>query len=166
MGSIPHTRSITVIGVGNDFRGDDGAGWAVIARLRNEARRAALPPGTVLQTGDGDAARLMATWERASAAIVIDAAHSGSAARPGTVRRFELGGEPQWPVSGQASSHGFGLATAFELARALGRLPRTLIVYTIESAEFDLGIGMSRRVGAAVHPTARRIEREIRRLGA
>lgn len=164
MDSDRRPRPVTVIGVGNDFRGDDGVGWAVVARLRDDARRTPLPAGTVLRTSDGDATRLMSTWEGGTAAIVIDAARSGSSAQPGSFQRFELDGAPQWSAAGQTSSHGFGLAAAFELAHALDRLPQTLIVYTIESAGFDLGIGLSRRVGAAVHPAARRIEREIRRL--
>jgi hydrogenase maturation protease len=164
MDSARRPRRVAVIGVGNDLRGDDGVGFAVVARLRQEARRTPLPAGTVLHTGDGDAARLMTTWENTSATIVIDAARTGSSSRPGSVRRFELGGEPQWPAEDRTSSHGLGLAAAVELAHALDRLPRTVILYTIESADFDLGIGMSRRVGAAVVPAARRIAREIRRL--
>lgn len=164
MDSARRPRSVTVIGVGNGFRGDDGVGWAVVARLRDVARRTPLPAGTLLRTGDGEAARLMSTWEGASAVIVIDAAHSGSPAQRGSVRRFEYGDIPRRPAAGLTSSHGFGLAAAFELAHALDRLPQTLVVYTIDITEFDLGRGLSRRVGAAVHPVARRVEREIRHL--
>lgn len=40
------TRSarIAIIGVGNEFRHDDGVAWAVIARLRERAVGRPLPP--------------------------------------------------------------------------------------------------------------------------
>lgn len=35
---------IAVIGVGNEFRRDDGVGWAVVARLKERAGDRPLPP--------------------------------------------------------------------------------------------------------------------------
>ena len=164
MGSPHIPRSVMVIGVGNDFRRDDGVGRAVVARLRDSARRTPLPVGAVLLTGDGDAARLMSMWEDAYAAIVVDAARTDASAQPGLIRRFELGGAVSGLSTGAASSHGLGLAVALELSHALGVLPEMLIVYTIESAEFGLGTGLSKRVDAAVVPAARRVERAVRLL--
>ena len=48
------------------------------------------------------------------------------------------------------STHGFGLAEALELARALGQLPRRCIVYAIEGASFETGAPLSPEVAAAV----------------
>lgn len=37
MSGSPRSARIAIIGVGNEFRHDDGAAWAVIARLRERA---------------------------------------------------------------------------------------------------------------------------------
>lgn len=55
----PCRRHIAVIGVGNDFRHDDGVAWSVIARLEERSAERPLPPGTALMVCDGDAARLL-----------------------------------------------------------------------------------------------------------
>ncbi|MGW6543730.1 hydrogenase maturation protease, partial [Streptomyces massasporeus] len=83
-----HAR-IAVIGVGNEFRRDDGVGCAVAARLRERAESRAFPAGTVVATCDGDPARLIGLWEGAALAVVVDAAHA-EPGHPGLVHRIEL----------------------------------------------------------------------------
>ena len=56
-----------VIGVGNEFRRDDGAGPAVVAKLRDPA-----PPGVELVTIDGEPTRLIEAWTGAALAVVVD----------------------------------------------------------------------------------------------
>ncbi len=154
---------IAVIGVGNEFRHDDGVGQAVIARLRERADTRPLPTGTVLATCDGDPARLIGLWEGAALAVVVDAAHAHPA-RPGRVHRLALDeGLPDRPPT--TSSHGLGLGEAVELARILGRLPGRLVVYGVEGADSSLGIGLSTRVEATVEPLAGDIEDEVARQG-
>ncbi|MFE7172896.1 hydrogenase maturation protease [Streptomyces sp. NPDC057616] len=150
---------IAVIGVGNEFRRDDGVGWAVLARLRERAARRPLPPGTVPAVCDGDPGRLIGLWEDADLAVVVDAAHAHPGT-PGRVHRLELdaGHLAQPPTT---SSHGLGLGEAVELARALGRLPRHLVVYAVEGADSSLGTGLSPAVAAAVEPLTRTVEWEI-----
>ncbi|MER6422862.1 hydrogenase maturation protease [Streptomyces sp. NPDC001137] len=152
---------IAVIGVGNEFRRDDGVGWAVLARLRERAAQRPLPPGTVLATCDGDPGRLIGLWEGADLAVVVDAAHAHPG-EPGRVHRLELSGglvaQPQ-----TTSSHGLGLGEAVELARALGVLPQHLVVYAVEGAESALGTGLSPAVEDAVEPLVRAVESEVAR---
>ena len=52
-------------------------------------------------------------------------------------------GRDELPRSSDISSHGFGLAHAVELARALGRLPSRLIVFAIQGETFDYGESLS-----------------------
>ena len=59
---------VVVIGVGNEFRRDDGAGPAVVARLRDLA-----PPGVRLVITDGEPTRLIDAWAGAALAVVVDA---------------------------------------------------------------------------------------------
>ncbi|MFH8475759.1 hydrogenase maturation protease [Streptomyces sp. NPDC018000] len=149
-----------VIGVGNDFRHDDGVGWAVVARLAEQAEKRPLPSGAALFVCDGNPARLITLWEGAGLAIVVDAAHAHPA-HPGRLHRLELDGGQLPRTSGATSSHGLGLGDAVRLARELGRLPGQLVVYAVEGADSSLGKGLSASVAAAVVPLADRIAEEI-----
>lgn len=164
MSMKPTAQAIAVIGVGNEFRSDDGVGWAVVDLLRERARHHPLPPGALLCKCDGEPARLLSLWEDACTSIVIDAARSDTHGRAGRVTRLALDGPLPQSEPGVTSSHGLSLAAAVELARVLDRLPRQLIVYTVEGEEFGLGFGLSAAVSAAVEPIARRVEQEIRRF--
>ncbi|MEU9044635.1 MULTISPECIES: hydrogenase maturation protease [unclassified Kitasatospora] len=151
---------IIVIGVGNEYRRDDGVGWAVLARLAEQAEQRPLPGSPVLRVCDGDPARLIGRWEDADLAIVVDAAHAHPGC-PGRVHRLELDAERLPRSGGTTSSHGLGLGEAVELARVLDRLPRRLVVYAVEGADTTLGPGLSTPVAAAVEPLVRRIVKDL-----
>ncbi|WP_084959945.1 hydrogenase maturation protease [Thermoactinospora rubra] len=133
-----------VVGVGNDYRGDDAAGLEVARRLGG------------LENG-GDPAQLIDFWAGAELAVVVDAAHAHDP--PGTIRRHE---GLDLPARCQASTHGLSLADAVELGRALGRLPRRLVVYTVEGADFGIGRPMSPEVRASVDEVVRAVGRDLR----
>ncbi|MFI6985988.1 hydrogenase maturation protease [Embleya sp. NPDC050154] len=151
---------IAVIGVGNEFRHDDGVGWAVVARLGQRAEEWPLPSETTLSVCDGDPGRLITLCEGADFAIVVDAAHAHPG-HPGRVHRLELESEQLPRTGGATSSHGLGLGDAFELARELDRLPGKLVVFAVEGADTTLGIGLSGPVAAVVDRLAERIAEEI-----
>jgi hydrogenase maturation protease len=131
-----------VIGVGNEFRRDDGAGPAVVARLGDLA-----PPGVRLVVTDGEPTRLVEAWTGAALAVVVDAVRADPP-RPGRVHRFVV--DRPRPGPGSASSHGLGLDDAVRLAIALDRMPGRLIVHAIEAADLTQGPGLSPPVAAAV----------------
>jgi hydrogenase maturation protease len=134
---------VILIGVGNRWRGDDGAGLAVARRVRELA-----PAGVEVREVEGDATALVDSWSRAEHVIVVDAAESEAA--PGTVRRFDAGSQPLPVRALRSSTHAFGVSDAVELARALGRLPDRLDVYAIEGASFTAGESLSPAVERAV----------------
>ncbi|MDT0457331.1 hydrogenase maturation protease [Streptomyces sp. DSM 41527] len=157
---------IAVIGVGNDYRRDDGVGRAVVTRLAQRGQYRPLSRGVTLMCTDGEPTRLIGAWEDVRLAVIVDAAHARPA-RPGRVHRLRLrlrlrldGDLPQtrW---GETSSHGFALGDAVRLARALGRLPGALLVYAVEAADTRLGTGLSPPVAAAVGPLVQRIEEDL-----
>ncbi|MEX2984226.1 hydrogenase maturation protease [Streptomyces sp. C36] len=152
---------VTVIGVGNEFRRDDGVGPVVVARLRERAAHGGLPAGIRLVCCDGEPGRLIDLWEGAETALVVDAAHAHPG-RPGRIHRLEPTRYEAWRA-GTASSHGLGLGEAVELARALDRLPRRLVVHAVEGADGSLGTGLTPAVAAAIGPLTERIERDIAR---
>ncbi|MGH4032061.1 hydrogenase maturation protease [Actinomycetota bacterium Odt1-20B] len=157
---VKHAVQIAVIGVGNAFRHDDGVGWAVVDRLKERARSRPLPPGTVLETCDGDPGRLLGLWENAGLAVVLDAAQARPA-HPGRVHRLLLDDAQLGQAQGSASSHGLGLGEAIELSRVLGRLPGRLVVYAVEGADRTVGTGLSEAVAAQVEPLTLAVEHEI-----
>ncbi|WP_329560531.1 hydrogenase maturation protease [Kitasatospora sp. NBC_01266] len=151
---------IVVIGVGNEYRRDDGVGRAVVAGLAARTGDRALPSGTALRVCDGEPARLITLWEGADLAVVVDAAHAHPG-HPGRVHRLEVDAAGLPGSGGPTSSHGLGLGEAVELARALDRLPTRLVVYAVEGADTAFGQGLSTPVSAAVEPLAERITREL-----
>ena len=132
-----------VIGIGNEFRRDDGAGPAVLRQLRD-----LVPPGVELVITDGEPARLVEAWTGAPLAIVVDAVRAHPP-QPGRVHRFVLN-RPGGGPARAASSHGLGLDDAIGLALALDRMPGRLIVHAIEAADLTQGPGLSAPVAAAV----------------
>jgi hydrogenase maturation protease len=143
-----------VLGVGNADRGDDAAGPAVARNLRS-----LLPPGIQIMEHGGEATALIRQMDGAERVFLIDACVSGR--RPGTVHRFDVSAAPVPAVALGLSSHGFGVAAAVELARALGQLPRQCIIYTIEAASFEIGAPLSPTVAIGVVEVARRVLAEI-----
>lgn len=143
-----------VIGVGQEFRRDDGAGPRVVARLREH-----LPPGTRCLVSDGDPAQLIEAWDGAGLAVVADAARS-AAGVPGRLHRWVLDRDHPF-LEPAVSSHGLGLSEAIGLAGALGRLPERLIVHTVEVSDVGLGPGLTPPVAAALGPLAAAILRDL-----
>ncbi len=143
----PDAGAIVVIGVGNEFRRDDGAGPAVIARLGDLA-----PPGVRLVITDGEPTRLVEAWSGAAVAVVVNAVRARPP-RPGTVHRFVVD-QPRAGIGRSASSHGLGLDDAIALAVALDRMPARLIVHAIEAGDLTQGPGLTPPVAAAVGAVA------------
>jgi hydrogenase maturation protease len=152
----PAGGRVVVIGVGNDFRRDDGAGPAVVTSLRGR-----VPPGVELVLTDGEPARLIEAWTGAALAIVVDAVRADPP-RPGRAHRFVLD-RPLTGTTRTASSHGFGLDDAVRLAIALDRMPGRLVVHAIEAADLSQGPGLTPLVTAAVANVARAVLSEIER---
>jgi hydrogenase maturation protease len=149
-----HRRRRIVLGIGNPDRGDDAAGRAVALMLRS-----ASPDSVEIVEQDGEATSLLKHLDGAAAAFLVDACISGVPA--GTVRRFDVGAGPLPQAAFGLSTHGFGLAEAIELARALGQLPPVCIVYAIEGSTFEAGAPLSPPVAAAVAVVVRQLRCEI-----
>jgi hydrogenase maturation protease len=143
-----------VIGIGNAYRGDDGAGLAVAERAR-----ARLPAEVRVVESEQEPTRLLDAWERADAAFVVDAVVSGAPA--GAIHRYDATDTPLPSGVFRSSTHAFGVGDAVELARALGRLPRRIVVYGVEGSDFDAGAPLSPPVVAAVDDVVRRLEEEL-----
>jgi hydrogenase maturation protease len=162
-------RRAVVIGVGNEYRRDDGAGPEVIAALRALQPDDADLSGVTLAVSDGEPSRMMDLWEGAGLAVVIDAVRA-SATPPGHLYQLAIDALPGTPntedggarpYSG-ASSHSIGLADTLELARVLGRLPARLTVLAVVGRDFGFGAGLSAEVAAAVAELVEQVRELVR----
>lgn len=152
----PRSR-ITVLGLGNEFRSDDGAGRVVARRLRE-----ATLPGVAVREESGEGAALMDAWKEADAVILVDAVQSGAA--PGTIHRLDASRVPVPSRFFHYSTHAFSVAEAVELARALNQLPPRLIIYGVEGKDFAAGEKLSPEVAAAVDELLGRVRQEIQSI--
>jgi hydrogenase maturation protease len=145
-----------VLGVGNDYRGDDGAALAVLRALEGR-----VPDDVALRSFEQEPTRLVDAWEGAEVAVVVDAVSSG--AEPGTVHRFDASAEALPMLAFRSSTHAFGVGDTIELARALGKLPARVVVLGIEGSSFVAGDSLSAPVADAVGPAAEAVLAELAR---
>jgi hydrogenase maturation protease len=76
--------------------------------------------------------------------VVVDAIDPRG--HPGRVQVRDVSSAPLRRDPPALGSHGFGVADAVELARALGRLPKRLTLVGVEARTFQLGAPLSPRV--------------------
>lgn len=140
-----------IVGCGNLDRCDDGAGVLVARRL--------CELGVEAREHGGEGLSLLEEFHGHERVVLVDATVSGQ--RPGTITLWNQANGSLPAGRFRASSHAFGIAEALELARALGRLPSSIILYGIEAKRFEAGGTPSPEVLAAVEEVARRIAREV-----
>jgi hydrogenase maturation protease len=147
---VPGTRDVVIAAVGSELRRDDGAGPAVLDRLRGQVGEAeVLALASPLD--------LLGAWDGAALAIVVDAV--GGAAAPGELHVVEVDlgdaeGTSALPAP-RTSSHGLGVSEAVRLARVLGSAPARVVFVGIGGEDFGEGVGLSPAVSSAVGGAAR-----------
>ncbi len=146
---------ITVVGIGNAYRSDDGIGLYVARQIESLALS-----GVKVVEGIGDGFALIDAWADSDHAFVIDCASSG--APPGTTYHFDPLCEsiPSNLFSG-LSTHSISVNEVIDLARVLNRLPRGLIVYGIEGKSFSAGIDLTPEVRQGANKIIERIVVDI-----
>jgi hydrogenase maturation protease len=143
-----------VIGLGNDYRGDDAVGRVVARRLKSIEST-----NVRIMEESGEGAALIEAWKDADLVVLIDAVRSGGT--PGNIHRFDARDQPIPTELFHYSTHAFSVAAAVELARELGRLPATLIVYGIEGKTFEAGVGLSSEAELAAEQVLHKIKEEL-----
>lgn len=127
---------VLLIGIGNEFREDDGLGLYVsrhdkITRLRNVA--------IIENSGDGMA--MMDAWKDGRKVILIDAVRSGRPA--GTIFYFDLLKDPIPSGLFNISTHNIGIPDCITLSKKLDLLPEKLFFYGVEGKNFGHGKKLS-----------------------
>jgi hydrogenase maturation protease len=130
---------IVVIGIGQEMRGDDGAGLAVVHRWQKLYPRTASRVRVELSPLPG--LDLLNVWDGARVVIIVDAIASD--ARPGSLTELDCDDLASFGSDAQ-SAHGFGLAESIKLAEELcvNQMPQIKIL-AITGTDFRLGTGLS-----------------------
>jgi hydrogenase maturation protease len=150
---------LLVLGLGNVLLGDDGAGPAVVAALRDRYDPAA---GTLLLDGGTLGLSLLPYLEDARRVILVDAVAADAPA--GTLVRLE--GDDVGPVvATRLSPHQVGVADLLEGARWHEREPAQLILLGVVPESIELGVGLSAPVRLALPELIDLVCAEARALG-
>ena len=136
------TGDVVIIGLGNRYRRDDGVGIVAADALNDLAL-----PGVRVVTGIAEPLGLLDAWTGARLAVVIDAALM-TPSTAGRVRRCTL--DDVAGGSDGLSSHSVDIGRTHGLGQALGRVPRAVVVCTIDVADTGHGIGLTPDVAAAL----------------
>jgi hydrogenase maturation protease len=143
-----------VIGIGNEFRGDDAIGCIVARKLHG-----VVPDDVRVIEHQGDGTTLLCFFGEAERVILVDAVRSGKS--PGFIHRLDLHADTVPANIVVHSSHQFGVLEAVALARELHTLPSCLLFFGIEAAQFTMGDPLSPDVERAVSIVVDRIVGEI-----
>lgn len=143
-------RRWLLIGVGNEYRSDDGVGLLVAHKI-GEKRMSSV----TIKEESGEGAALMEAWQGFENVIVADAVSSG--AKPGSIFRIDASKERVPAKFFHYSTHAFSVAEAIELARTMKTLPQKIVLYGIEGENFNAGTGIS----PAVRDSAERVLEKI-----
>lgn len=103
---------------------------------------------------------LLEAWTGAALVVIIDAAIADPPT-PSRIRRCELSDLAAQPAG--FHSHSIDVGRTYSLGQALGRVPGELVVFSIEAADTDDGIGLSPQVAGAVPKVVDMVLAEISR---
>lgn len=140
-----------IVGVGSPH-GDDAVGWLAVERLAGKLDE------PVHCVAIQEPVELTFHLEGCRRLWIVDGCSSGRP--PGSVLRLV------WPdqrvqYTTSPSSHGVNVEAALRLAETLGRLPDSVVIYTIEVADVRPGAAISEAAASALATVERRLTTEV-----
>lgn len=155
------TGPVTILGVGNPYHHDDGAGVAALLRLRDGWD---FPDNVELYDGGvSGPVGLLPIIEEAGALIVLDSVRDGH--DPGTVTRYTVD-DFKLAVPAKMSAHDMGLLELLAIAELNGHLPADIVIIGVTPQEYTaMGEGLTPKVAAAVEKMIELALAECARLG-
>lgn len=151
------TQRTLFAGIGSPH-GDDQIGWLVADQLRDVARKG-------VEIKQASTPSHLLDWLNGVDQLVICDAYlartdGGQAEKDAVLHRWE------WPALQVASlrsagSHAFGLPQVLELARQLGKLPLTVVVFGVPGTVFDSFAGLSEDLTNRLPLIVKAVAREV-----
>ncbi len=143
--------NILIIGIGNEWCGDDAFGIYAVKKLQKKYTDLAQ-----FLMISGDLSQLLSLWEHKEKVIIVDAAHSLTNSA-GHVYEFDSYHELLSHESVFYSSHSFGVAEVLRMAATIGREPRFLKLIGVEGSNWQKG----QQISEAVKVAFSRVERIV-----
>ena len=148
---------ITVLGIGNILLKDEGIGVRAIEHLKEYD----LPKQVELIDGGTATASLFPIFAETDHLIIIDAVKGKMP--PGTI--YRLGSNDLMPPKGASISlHDLGLLEALDMAKKIGKAPKSVVIFGIEPKEINWGMELSPEINKKLPQIARLVIEEIKRL--
>lgn len=144
---------VIVVGIGNPYRGDDAAGWAVIDALKDKVNNS-----VKLDKQRGDVAELLEIFGRYTKVFLVDAYLSSSAV--GSWERINASKQTLPIENSQTSTHGLSVSQAIDLAKNLDMLPAKIIIYAIAGKHFKVSDSMSPIVAETIDQVVKELLKE------
>ena len=145
-----------VLGIGNILLQDEGLGIHALERLTQDY---VLPPGVRGMDGGVMGLDLLPYLEESAALLLIDAVQTGQP--PGTLIRLEGEAIPA-TLALKMSMHQAGLQELLATSQLQGTLPSKVVLWGMEPANIDWGLGLSAPVVAGLDALVRAVVRELR----
>jgi hydrogenase maturation protease len=150
---------VLILGLGNILFQDEGLGVRAVERL---AARYRLPEGVRAIDGGVMGLDLLPYLEGVDDLLILDAVDCGEA--PGTLVRLEGDSIPA-ALSLKMSMHQVGLQELLALAAFEGTLPQRVVLWGLEPASLDWGVGLSATVDSQLDGLVEAASRELAEWG-
>jgi hydrogenase maturation protease len=134
---------ILIVGIGNEFRGDDAVGFLVVERIRHLDC-----PNVETITLSDNLDCLLELWADFELVVLVDAVCTG--AQVGTILCRDLLRQPLPHTPTTTSTHSLDPVQLVRMATMLNRAPRRLFLVGIEGCDFAIGANISSDVRSAL----------------
>ena len=153
--------NITLVGIGQPLRGDDGVGPEAVRQWSRDHSPKASDPNIKTIITETPGLELLELIQDSDVVILVDAVEGGDPA--GTVR-VRTGLPEAGSTPAEKTAHGFGVAETVAIAKKIGaRLPAHIIFIGVEGSSWKMGEGFSDPVRRAVPDAVREIQNQIER---
>lgn len=129
-------NSSIIIGIGNEFRGDDAAGILIARKLKED-----FPTLNILEFQQIEL-DLIDYFKKFNQVVLIDAIISEKNEN-GTIIKFILNENFDYSKFQYFSSHSISLSEIFQFARLLDCFPESLVIIGIKASNFQMGTQIS-----------------------
>jgi hydrogenase maturation protease len=151
---IPALQKVLVVGIGNEYRSDDGIGLVIARKIREIHLSSVI---VIEESGEGT--KLMEAWQGYKRVVLVDAILSG--AKSGTIFKIDASKKKVPSRFFHYSTHAFSIAEAIELARVMKTLPPRFLIYGIEGANFNAGTNISQVVQESAKHVVEQIVKKL-----
>lgn len=151
--------NILILGLGNLLLRDEGLGIRALELLQEQYD---LPPDIPCVDGGVLGLELLAYVEGVTHLLVLDAVRSGQ--EPGTLIRLE-GKEITQRLSLKLSMHQVSFHDILALSQLRGTVPPLLVVWGLEPAVLETGVGLSERVETRLDLLVKAVVGELQQWG-